>query len=55
MPKFLPQQEYTDLIHKESMILIGFFKKTDDGDQDGIPNVILENMLVGNLIFSTIS
>lgn len=52
---FLPQNAYRKIITKEAHVFIGHFTKGDDGDEDGIPNVILENMLVWNLIFSTLS
>lgn len=51
----LSQEQYLDLIHTKVNMFIWHFQKAQDGDEDGIPNIIIENMLVWNLIFSTIS
>ena len=52
---FLDQKSYMDTIHNQVNIFMWHYQISADNDQDGIPNVLLENMLVWNLCFSTIS
>ena len=52
---FLDQKQYKKYIEEEANVFIGHFQKSKDGDEDGIPNVLSENMLVGNLVFSTLA
>ncbi len=52
---FLWKHEFSTLLKIEVNIFIWHFQRSQDGDEDGIPNIIIENMLMGSMIFSTLS
>lgn len=55
--KFYWFLEHKNLINtiKKYNCFINYSKKTNDGDDEGIPNLLLENILSWNLSFSTIT
>ena len=51
---FLPHKDLRKTINTYNCF-IGYSKKTALGDNEGIPNLLLENILSGNLVFSTLT
>lgn len=52
---FLKKHEFRELIEYGINVFIWHFQVASDGDQDGIPNVMVENMFVWNVVFSTLA
>lgn len=51
---FLEWREYKSFLQKDINMFIWHFKIAKNGDREGIPNIVIENILSHNLIFSTV-
>lgn len=52
---FLDYEEYMNILYNNVNIFIWNFKIGRNNDMDGIPNVILDNIIAKNIVFSTSS